>query len=166
MNRIFYHGTITSVIGNIVEAGALLSPLEVKIDLIRKRFPEFNEKELERMALAIAREKAGEYEEEHRLKCVSLTADLTLAAEHAPLSSGIILGLEYSDEWRDATMQKGIGNETTFYIPRRVDITPLKEVYLKSDNPLLVELIKDGTRLGKYPHAEFFLWNNGTRRKL
>ncbi len=128
---LFYHGTPAQNTLLIAKDGAILSPWEQKIeylhrckeqepdiyDYILKNFSKRGITDVEKIALELAKPGYAKREIEHRVKCVSLTSDLSVAAAHP---RDVILGIEL-----DSPPQH------VLYVPRRVPLDMLKEVYLK-----------------------------------
>ena len=158
-----YHGTHTIAAINIARTGAILSPLEQQINVLKdvkkiyldKAFPN---KTIKEAAIDILSGLYSQNEFEHRVKCLKVSPDKKSAINRNNYNKNMIrvaLGIEVNgkiNEMLPAEWEK----ENSLFIPKRLSLETLKEVYM---HPLISEEFETGIRQAyeKYnPKYSFF----------
>lgn len=128
----FYHGTTIDAAFDIARDKAILSPWDrdlVRLTAaLRARNVPAHPQELEDMALVIASAGYAPDEIEHRVKCVSVTTDVSLAAfaVNCPEKyGGVILEVELNEPPKHV-----------LYVPRRISLDNLSALYLFGKNSI------------------------------
>ena len=134
---ILYHGTDVDNAISIARKVVILSPLEQHLEKLVKIYIEKPEIEsywkgstLGQFALNSLKSSYGPHEIEHRVKCVSVTKDLSQASSYAQRyeerDGGLVLGIELDDKYIKR-MTKG---KDVAYIPKLLSIHTLRELHL------------------------------------
>jgi len=141
-----YHGTSVGKALKIAGDGAILSPWYQKIhylllrsdhDRLKRLFKDYEANSVEELALKEVSLLYGMHEIEHRAKSVSLTKDIRVAYDYAPVwisKEGIILGFDI-----DNTYDYGVA---TLYIPRKQSLNSLCEIIMLNSSDKDAESIK------------------------
>ena len=150
---ILYHGTQTVDSISIARSGAILSPLDVRIEMFEEAlqdpnssiyefFRKFPDKTIEEYALKTTCLSFGEHEIEHRLKSISMARRVNTATDYAmrfdysfkkkrgEFIGGVVLGIDVDEDRIEEFQRLVKSNGNTIYVPRRLDLDELREIHL------------------------------------
>lgn len=163
-----YHETTLDAGLSIAERGAILSPLQQKIEeyngMYEKnpdKFREFYGMDYEKKAEEDTFELFGDYEIEYRAKCISFWIDnFSKAVEQAlcfeSSYGGLLLEMEIGDAMFEGLKKScTIGHTGILYVPKEFDLRFLTNVGISSRAEPWLDLIKE--RFDKYKASYFFI---------
>jgi len=136
--KLLYHGTGVGSALQIAVDGAILCPWEQEIKRIKaiERFRNLSTQELEEMVLKHASSVYADHEVGHRVMAISLAPSLSASRDYAThfeqfpsTGGGVILGFE-ADRTLLSRIPEDWEKRMVVYIPRKMEIENLKEIYL------------------------------------
>lgn len=164
-----YHGTTSRMAIEIARAGAILSPWDLVI--ISPWHPQRKQqliaghpdKTWEQICLEIATRSYSEREIEHRVKCVSLTKKFEIAFGYTD-GDGVVLGCEITPVVAK-TLPSDWEIKNTIYVPRKLGLETLKDVYLTEE---AVDCRKESIcgEFDKYSPRYFVAFKDGEKLRI
>jgi hypothetical protein len=137
-----YHGTDTKSGISIARRGAILSNLEKRIEWFKQLYngrssrsfeKDYPGKTIEQIALEFESRFYGKSEIEARIKCLAVTKTIESTIDYAmryeEYDGGLTLGIEIDDFYFER-LDRHYGNYNIKFVPRKLSIEKLKELYL------------------------------------